>query len=105
MLFSSAAAGLIAAAAVAALLTQADPADAVGLIVREEPGNALSLPTWAIHVSSVIEWIAAMGLVWRYAEVTGAPTGTPQTVFTLTTDVLPRLYVGNYEAMLIRSIT
>ncbi|KAF9602835.1 hypothetical protein IFM89_031695 [Coptis chinensis] len=36
-----------------------------------EPENALSLPTWAIHVSSVVEWIAAMGLVWRYGETSG----------------------------------
>ncbi|KAL5828155.1 hypothetical protein ACOSQ4_019952 [Xanthoceras sorbifolium] len=33
-----------------------------------EPANALSLPTWAIHVSSVVEWIAAMSLVWQYGE-------------------------------------
>lgn len=33
--------------------------------------NALSIPTWMVHVSSVIEWIAAIGLVWRYAQVTG----------------------------------
>ena len=33
--------------------------------------NALSIPTWIIHVSSVIEWIAAIGLVWQYGEVTG----------------------------------
>ena len=25
-----------------------------------EPGNALSLPTWVIHASSLIEWLAAM---------------------------------------------
>jgi len=36
-----------------------------------EPANALSLPTWAIHVSSVVEWVTAMGLMWRYAEVSG----------------------------------
>ncbi|OUC15008.1 MAG: hypothetical protein B0A82_09085 [Alkalinema sp. CACIAM 70d] len=35
--------------------------------------NALSIPTWIIHVSSVIEWIAAIWLVWRYAEVMGYP--------------------------------
>ena len=39
--------------------------------VHAEPANALSLPTWAIHVSSTVEWGAAMYLVWRYAEVTG----------------------------------
>ncbi|KAL9668215.1 hypothetical protein QQ045_002591 [Rhodiola kirilowii] len=36
-----------------------------------EPDNALSLPTWAIHVSSVAEWIIAMGLVWQYGEKSG----------------------------------
>lgn len=33
--------------------------------------NALSIPTWIIHVSSVIEWVAAIWLIWRYAEVSG----------------------------------
>ena len=33
--------------------------------------NALSIPTWIIHVSSVIEWIAAIWFVWRYGELTG----------------------------------
>ncbi|KAK8945196.1 hypothetical protein KSP39_PZI007960 [Platanthera zijinensis] len=37
----------------------------------EEPSNALSLPTWAIHVSSVIEWVIAMALVWEYGEKSG----------------------------------
>ncbi|KAJ8555671.1 hypothetical protein K7X08_013167 [Anisodus acutangulus] len=36
-----------------------------------EPSNALSLPTWAIHVSSVVEWITAMALVWQYGEKSG----------------------------------
>nr|XP_043607723.1 ycf49-like protein isoform X2 [Erigeron canadensis] len=36
-----------------------------------EPSNALSLPTWAIHVSSVVEWVAAMILVWQYGEKSG----------------------------------
>jgi len=36
-----------------------------------EPANALSLPTWAIHFSSVFEWLFAMQLVWKYAGVTG----------------------------------
>ena len=38
---------------------------------RAEPANALSLPTWVIHVSSLIEWLVAMGLIWEYADVTG----------------------------------
>ncbi|KAL7182894.1 hypothetical protein ACSBR1_041552 [Camellia fascicularis] len=36
-----------------------------------EPPNALSLPTWAIHVSSVVEWVTAMALVWQYGEKSG----------------------------------
>ncbi|NJL85350.1 MAG: DUF2499 domain-containing protein [Leptolyngbyaceae cyanobacterium SM1_1_3] len=31
--------------------------------------HALSIPTWMVHISSVIEWIAAIWFVWRYAEV------------------------------------
>ncbi|ACK67950.1 conserved hypothetical protein [Rippkaea orientalis PCC 8801] len=32
--------------------------------------NVLSIPTWIVHVSSVIEWLAAIWLVWTYADVT-----------------------------------
>jgi hypothetical protein len=32
--------------------------------------HALSIPTWIIHTSSVIEWIAAIWLIWTYGEVT-----------------------------------
>jgi len=39
--------------------------------IHSEPDNALSIPTWAIHFSSVIEYLLAMNLVWRYSEVTG----------------------------------
>jgi hypothetical protein len=38
-----------------------------------EPANALSLPTWAIHVSSVTEWWLAMTLVWKYADAAELP--------------------------------
>ncbi|MDF5725034.1 MAG: DUF2499 domain-containing protein [Rhizonema sp. PD37] len=33
--------------------------------------HALSIPTWIIHISSVIEWIAAIWLIWNYGEATG----------------------------------
>ncbi|HEY9828875.1 MAG TPA: DUF2499 domain-containing protein [Stenomitos sp.] len=33
--------------------------------------HALSIPTWIIHISSVVEWIAAIWLIWTYAGVTG----------------------------------
>ncbi|NJN31217.1 MAG: DUF2499 domain-containing protein [Synechococcales cyanobacterium RM1_1_8] len=32
--------------------------------------QALSIPTWIIHVSSVLEWTLAIWLIWRYGEVT-----------------------------------
>lgn len=38
-----------------------------------EPENALSLPTWAVHTSSVFEWGLAMRLMWKYGEVSGNP--------------------------------
>lgn len=40
---------------------------------RNEPANALSLPTWSIHVSSLVEWLASMELIWYYADVGGNP--------------------------------
>ncbi|MEB3118836.1 MAG: DUF2499 domain-containing protein, partial [Limnothrix sp.] len=36
--------------------------------------NALSIPTWIVHVSSVIEWIAAIVLIWRYGDLTENPS-------------------------------
>lgn len=35
--------------------------------------HALSIPTWVIHISSVIEWIAAIWLIWSYGEVSHRP--------------------------------
>ena len=32
--------------------------------------HALSIPTWIVHVSSVLEWIAAIYYIWTYGEVT-----------------------------------
>jgi hypothetical protein len=32
--------------------------------------HALSIPTWVIHISSVLEWMVAIALIWRYADVT-----------------------------------
>lgn len=36
------------------------PDAAQALDIQAEPSNALSLPTWAIHVSSVVEWVTGM---------------------------------------------
>ncbi|KAL1355004.1 hypothetical protein HN51_007031 [Arachis hypogaea] len=47
-----------------------EPAFSLPLQLHEPP-NALSLPTWAVHVSSVAEWIIAMALVWQYGEKSG----------------------------------
>ncbi|KAF3325066.1 Ycf49-like protein [Carex littledalei] len=70
---------LVSATASIALATAALPPAAaaaassfpLALSALQEPSNALSLPTWAIHVSSVVEWIAAMALVWQYGEKSG----------------------------------
>ena len=35
------------------------------------PANALSVPTWGVHVFSLVEWLVAMGLVWEYAAAGG----------------------------------
>lgn len=35
------------------------PPEAQAMTITPEPSNALSLPTWAIHVSSVLEWVIA----------------------------------------------
>ena len=67
LLTAAAARGCMAALASLPLLVLPGAA----AILHAEPQNALSLPTWAIHVSSVIEWTAAMALVWRYADVSG----------------------------------
>jgi hypothetical protein len=30
--------------------------------------NVLSIPTWIVHISSLVEWIAAIWFIWQYAE-------------------------------------
>eukprot|EP00899_Mesostigma_viride_P023666 jgi/Mesvir1/4484/Mv14581-RA.1 len=36
-----------------------------------EPTNALSLPTWIIHTSSVLEWVTATFLLWEFGTLPG----------------------------------
>lgn len=48
-----------------------DFVQALPWVSHSEPVNALTIPTWAIHFSSVVEYLIAMELVWRYSEVTG----------------------------------
>lgn len=57
--------------ALAAALLPLQQNPALAFTIRQEPDNALSFPTWVIHISSVLEWTIAMALVWKYAEVTG----------------------------------
>lgn len=40
-------------------------------VMHSEPINALSIPTWAIHFSSVFEFLFAMNIIWEFAETTG----------------------------------
>ncbi|KAF5734857.1 hypothetical protein HS088_TW15G00352 [Tripterygium wilfordii] len=61
-------AGLLGAGLAVVFVGNASAAGLPSLDQLSEPANALSLPTWAIHVSSVAEWIAAMALVWQYGE-------------------------------------
>lgn len=38
-----------------------------------EPENALTIACWIIHVSSLVEFLVAMGFCWRWAEVSDNP--------------------------------
>lgn len=58
----AAAAGLAAAAAFTVVGSPVAGAQ-LALEMHAEPANALSLPTWMVHVSSVVEWVVAMGLM------------------------------------------
>jgi hypothetical protein len=71
-------------AAVASMATTADISSAestssafasfISNARHQEPANALSLPTWVIHASSLIEWLVAMSLIWNYADVKKRPS-------------------------------
>ena len=39
-------------------------------LLLSEPNNALSIPTWAIHFSSVFEFLFAMDVIWKFARTT-----------------------------------
>jgi len=42
-------------------------------VMHSEPENALSIPTWVIHFSSVFEFLFAMETIWIFAEATDNP--------------------------------
>lgn len=44
-----------------------------GLGFHPEPLNALSIPTWIVHASSLLEWLVAMKLIFEHAETSGNP--------------------------------
>ena len=50
-----------------------DLVQSLSFVSHSEPANALSIPTWAIHFSSVIEYVFAMTLVWDYSVTTRNP--------------------------------
>lgn len=50
-----------------------DVVQSLPFVSHPEPSNALSIPTWAIHFSSVFEYLFAMNLVWQFAETTNNP--------------------------------
>ncbi|KAK6130126.1 hypothetical protein DH2020_036142 [Rehmannia glutinosa] len=68
---SSKAMTILIGAAGITLFSLVGPTHAADFPVLSEPSNALSLPTWAVHVSSVVEWATAMALVWQYGEKSG----------------------------------
>jgi Protein of unknown function (DUF3593)/Protein of unknown function (DUF2499) len=39
-----------------------------------EPDNALTVATWIVHVSSLVEFLVAMGFCWRWADAVRNPT-------------------------------
>jgi hypothetical protein len=41
--------------------------------MHNEPINALSTQSWAIHFSSVFEFLFAIDLIWKFAETTDNP--------------------------------
>ena len=38
-----------------------------------DPINSLSIPTWVVHSSSLLEWLYAMKLAWEHAAFSGNP--------------------------------
>ncbi|XP_042011002.1 ycf49-like protein isoform X3 [Salvia splendens] len=63
--------GVLIGAAGITIMSLTGPSSAAEFPILTEPSNALSLPTWAVHVSSVVEWATAMALVWQYGEKSG----------------------------------
>ncbi|KAL1556791.1 ycf49-like protein [Salvia divinorum] len=71
LMFCRGATGFLIGAAGITIMSLSGPSSAAEFPILTEPSNALSLPTWAVHVSSVVEWATAMVLVWQYGEKSG----------------------------------
>lgn len=41
------------------------------VIIGSSTMHVLSIPTWVVHITSVIEWIAAIWFIWQFADVSG----------------------------------
>lgn len=52
----------------------------VDLAPHIEPQNALSLPTWMVHSSSILEWLIAMTLIWDHAYTSSNPRWKGMTI-------------------------
>jgi hypothetical protein len=52
----------------------------LGGVTTIEPMNALSLPTWMVHTSSIFEWLIAMELIFNYANYTSNPRWKGMTI-------------------------
>lgn len=52
-------------------LDLAFPLEALG--AHPEPANALTVGCWIIHISSLVEFLVAMGFCWRWADVVSNP--------------------------------
>lgn len=37
--------------------------------IHSEPDNALTVATWIIHISSLVEFLVAMGFCWKWADI------------------------------------
>jgi len=44
-----------------------------GMLPVTEPVNALSIPNWMLHFTTLFVFMIAMSLAWRYAEASGNP--------------------------------
>lgn len=59
-----------------------------------EPVNALSLPTWMVHTSSILEWLIAMKLIWEHSFTANNPRWKGMTIAMIPSHVSPPLLLN-----------